>query len=42
MVHADIKKTKKIFNPHFICNLYIYIQQISVRIGCYGLRRGTH
>jgi hypothetical protein len=28
----------------FICNLYIYkyIQQIGVRIGCYGLGRGTH
>jgi hypothetical protein len=28
--------------PHFICNLYIYIQQIGVRIGCYGLGNGTH
>jgi hypothetical protein len=23
-------------------NLYIYIQEIGVRIGCYGLGRGTH
>jgi hypothetical protein len=29
------------WNP-FICNLYIYIQQIAVRIWCYGLGRGTH
>jgi hypothetical protein len=29
------------FKPHFICKLYIYIQQIGVRIGCYGLGRGT-
>jgi hypothetical protein len=28
--------------PHFICNLYIYIQEIGVRIRCYGLGRGTH
>jgi hypothetical protein len=27
---------------HFICNLYIYIQQIGVRIGCYGLGKGSH
>jgi hypothetical protein len=31
-----------LLKPHFICNLYIYVQQISVRIGCYALRRGTH
>jgi hypothetical protein len=31
-----------LLKPHFICNLYKYIQQIGVRIGCYGLRRGTH
>jgi hypothetical protein len=30
------------FKPHFIYNLYIYIQQIGVRIGCYGLGKGTH
>jgi hypothetical protein len=28
--------------PHFICNLYMYIQQIGVRIGCYGFGRDTH
>jgi hypothetical protein len=28
--------------PCFICNLYIYIQQIGMRIGCYGLGKGTH
>jgi hypothetical protein len=28
--------------PHFICNLYVYIQQIGVRIGCYGLGKGSH
>jgi hypothetical protein len=29
--------------PHFICKLYIlYIQQIGVIIGCYGLGRATH
>jgi hypothetical protein len=27
--------------PHFISELYIYIQQIGVSIGCYGLGRGT-
>jgi hypothetical protein len=29
-------------NPNFICNLYIYIQQIGVRIGYNGLGKGTH
>jgi hypothetical protein len=28
--------------PHFICKLYMYIQQIGVKIGCYGFGRGTH
>jgi hypothetical protein len=30
-----------LLKPHFICNRYIYIQQIGVRIGCYGLGKGT-
>jgi phenylalanine-4-hydroxylase len=30
-----------LIEPHFICNLYIYIQRIGVRIGCYGLGRDT-
>jgi hypothetical protein len=30
-----------LLKPDFICNMYIYIQQIGVRIGCYGLGRGT-
>jgi hypothetical protein len=29
------------FKPLFIYNLYIYIQQIGVRIECYGLGKGT-
>jgi hypothetical protein len=28
--------------PHSICNLYMYIQQIGVGIGCNGLGNGTH
>jgi hypothetical protein len=33
-----------LLKPHFtrICNLYIYIQQTGVRIGCNGLGNGTH
>jgi hypothetical protein len=41
---ADIRYYAMIFflKAHFICNLYIYIQEIHVKIGCYGLGRGTH
>jgi hypothetical protein len=27
--------------PHFICNLYIYIQQTGVRVECHGLGKCT-
>jgi hypothetical protein len=30
-----------LLKPHFICNLYIYIQQIGVRVRCNSLRNGT-
>jgi hypothetical protein len=30
-----------LLKPHFIWNLYIYILQIGVRIGCNGLVKGT-
>jgi hypothetical protein len=28
--------------PFYLQAVYIYIQQIGVRIWCYGLGRGTH
>jgi hypothetical protein len=34
------RKLIQFFKPHLICNMYIYIQQIGVRIGCYGLGEG--
>jgi hypothetical protein len=39
--YTDIGHQIVIFflEPHFICTLYIYIQLIGVRIGCYGLGR---
>jgi hypothetical protein len=30
-----------LFKPHLIYNMHLYIQQIGVRIGYYGLGRGT-
>jgi hypothetical protein len=37
MVPRHCASKSGFLKPHFICNLYIYIQEIDVRIGCYGL-----
>jgi hypothetical protein len=39
-VRARLRAFFCLLNPHFICNLYIYIQQFGVKVGCYGLEEG--
>jgi hypothetical protein len=47
LIHSDYDVNSNCYihffslKPHFICNLYIYIQEIGVKIGRYSLGRGT-